>query len=127
MNRDQIEGGIRNIRGRGRSAIGAVTGRVRPQAEGAFDQAAGAVQYAYGRARDAADDLQRDGEHFVEEARHRGRAIAGDLQERGRVYQGEAVRRGRAAAARAEENKAATLMLVAFAAFSAGWLLRRTR
>ncbi|MCJ2034783.1 CsbD family protein [Methylobacterium sp. J-068] len=127
MNRDQIEGGIRNIRGRGRSALGAVTGRVRPQAEGAFDQAAGAVQYAYGRARDAADDLHRDGTQFVEEARHRGRAIADDLQERGRTYQGEAVRRGRVVAARADENKGTTLLLVALAAFGAGWLMRRTR
>jgi len=127
MNRDQIEGGIRNIRGRGRSAIGAVTGRVRPQAEGAFDQAAGAVQYAYGRARDAADDLHRDGSHLVDEARHRGRAIADDLQERGRTYQGEAVRRGQAVVSRADENKGTTLLLVAAAAFGAGWLLRRVR
>jgi uncharacterized protein YjbJ (UPF0337 family) len=127
MNRDQIEGGIRNIRGRGRSALGAVTGRVRPQAEGAYDQAAGAVQYAYGRARDAAHDLQRDGTHLVDEARHRGRAIAGDLQDRSRHYQDEAVRRGRAVARRADENKASTLLLVAAAAFGAGWLLRRAR
>lgn len=127
MNRDQIEGGFRNIRGRGRSAIGAVTGRVRPQAEGAFDQAAGAVQYAYGRARDAADDLHRDGTHLAHEARHRGRAIAGDLQDRAQVYRGEAVRRGRAVAHRAEENKGTTLLLVAAAAFGAGWLLRRAR
>ncbi|MGU3360464.1 CsbD family protein [Methylobacterium sp. M6A4_1b] len=127
MNRDQIEGGIRNIRGRGRSALGAVTGRVRPQAEGAYDQAAGAVQYAYGRARGTADDLHRDGAHLVDEARHRSRAIAGDFQKRGRIYQNEAVRRGRTVARRADENKAATLILVAAAAFSTGWLLRRTR
>jgi uncharacterized protein YjbJ (UPF0337 family) len=125
MNRDQIDGGLRNIKGRGQSALGAVTGRVRPQAEGAFEQAAGAVQYAYGRARDAADDLQRDGEHLVDEARHRGRAFAEDLQERGRAYQDEAVRRGRAVANRADENKGTTLLLVAVAAFGAGWLLRR--
>jgi hypothetical protein len=104
-----------------------VTGRVRPQAEGAYDQAAGAVQYAYGRARDAAHDLQRDGTHLVDEARHRGRAIAGDLQDRSRHYQDEAVRRGRAVARRADENKASTLLLVAAAAFGAGWLLRRAR
>ena len=127
MNRDQIEGGIRNIRGRGRTALGAVTGRVRPQAEGAYDQAAGAVQSAYGRARTAADEIHRDGAHLIDGARHRSRAIAGDLQDRGRLYQDEAVRRSRAVALRADENKGTTLLLVAAAAFGAGWLLRRTR
>ncbi|RZK76744.1 MAG: CsbD family protein, partial [Methylobacterium sp.] len=54
-------------------------------------------------------------------------AIAGDLQDHSRLYQDEAVRRSRAVALRADENKGTTLLLVAAAAFGAGWLLRRTR
>jgi uncharacterized protein YjbJ (UPF0337 family) len=33
-NRDQIEGGLRHLKGRGQTAYGAVAGRARPQAEG---------------------------------------------------------------------------------------------
>lgn len=127
MNRDKFEGGIRNLRGRGKTALGAVTGRPRQQVEGAFDQAAGAAQHAYGRARETAHELRRDGRHLADEASERGRAIAGDLQDRGRQYGNEAVRRGRAVAERADDNKGATLLLVAAAAFGLGWLLRRTR
>jgi uncharacterized protein YjbJ (UPF0337 family) len=127
MNRDKFEGGIRNLRGRGKTAFGAVTGRPRQQMEGAFDQAAGAAQQAYGRARETAYDLQRDGRRLADEAAERGRAIAGDLQDRGQHYRNEAVRHGRAAAERAEDNKGATLVLVAAAAFGLGWLMRRTR
>ena len=127
MNRDKLEGGIRHLRGRGKTAFGAIAGRPRQQVEGAFDQAAGAAQHAYGRARDTAHDLQRDGRHLADEALGRGRAIADDVQERGRYYGDEAVRRGRAVAAQAEENKGATLLLVAAAAFGLGWLMRRSR
>lgn len=127
MNRDKIEGGIRHIRGRGKTAFGAIAGRPRQQVEGAFDQAAGAAQHAYGRARETAYDLQRDGRHLADEALGRGRAIAEDVQERGRHYGDEALRRGRAVATQAEENKGATLLLVAAAAFGLGWLMRRSR
>ncbi|NEU10524.1 CsbD family protein [Methylobacterium sp. BTF04] len=127
MNRDKFEGGVRNLRGRGKTALGAVTGRPRQQLEGAFDQAAGAAQHAYGRARDTAHDFQRNGRHFADEASERGRAIAGDLQDRGRHYGNEAVRRGRAVAERADDNKGVTLLVVAAAAFGLGWFMRRTR
>ena len=51
MNRDQIEGGLRHLKGRGQTAFGAVAGRARPQAEGAVNQVLGGAQYAYGRGR----------------------------------------------------------------------------
>ncbi|GJE59302.1 CsbD family protein [Methylobacterium trifolii] len=145
MNRDHIEGGIRNLRGRAKTALGAVGGSPRPQVEGAIDQAAGAAQYAYGRARDTARDLRRDGEHLVDEARERGQAlaedltergrhyrgrgqaIAGDVAERGRHYRARAEQHGRAVAQRAEDNKATTLAVVAAVAFGLGWLLRPSR
>ena len=75
MNRDQIEGGIRNIRGRGRTALGALGGNARPQVAGAYEQVAGVAQSAYGRARDRAEHLQRDGRDFAAAARERGRAL----------------------------------------------------
>jgi uncharacterized protein YjbJ (UPF0337 family) len=134
MNRDQIEGGLRHLRGRGRTAIGAVTGRPRQQIDGAVDQVAGALQHGYGRARETADGLHRDGSQFIDETRSRGRAIAGDVREqaedlrrRGRDYRDEAVRRGRTIAARADDNQGTTLLMVAAAAFATGWLMRRTR
>jgi uncharacterized protein YjbJ (UPF0337 family) len=134
MNRDQIEGGLRHLRGRGRTAFGAVTGRPRQQIDGAVDQVAGALQHGYGRARERADDLHRDGSQFVDTARNRSRALADDVQERadglrrrGRDYRAEAARRGRAIAARADDNRGTTLLMVAAAAFATGWLVRRTR
>ena len=127
MNRDRIEGGIRHIRGRAKAAVGAVTGHPMSQVDGAIDQVAGAAQYAYGQARDTARDLRRDGEHMTYEARDRGRALADETRERGQRYRDEAVHRGRAVVRRAEDNKTATLLLVAAAAFSFGWLARRTR
>lgn len=138
MNRDHIEGGIRHLRGRVKTAAGAVGGRPRPQVEGAFDQAAGAAQYAYGRARDTVQDLRRDGEHLLEEGRTRGRALADDASERGhaladgvvergRHYRGRAERHGRALAKRADDNRGMTVALVAAVAFGLGWLMRPTR
>lgn len=80
MNRDRLEGGIRHIRGRLKTATGAVSGDPARQVEGAFDQAAGAAQHTYGRARESIHDLRRDGEHLYEEGRERARALAGDAR-----------------------------------------------
>lgn len=116
MNRDRFEGGIRNLRGRAKTAVGAVGGSPRPQVEGAFDQAAGAAQHAYGRARETARTLAHDGEHLLDEAASRGRH-----------YRGRAEHHGRHIARRADENRGTTLALVAFAAFGLGWLASRGR
>ena len=138
MNSDHIEGGIRNLRGRAKSAVGAVGGKPSPQVEGAIDQAAGAAQYAYGRARDTVHDLRRDGEHLIEQGRARGRALSDDVSERGhaiadealergRHYRGRAEHHGRALAKRADDNKTATIAIVAVVAFWLGWLMRPAR
>jgi uncharacterized protein YjbJ (UPF0337 family) len=113
MNRDQIEGGLRHIKGRGQTALGAVSGRVRPQAEGAFNQVVGGAQYAYGRGRRVAEDLTHD-----------GAALAGEIEKRGREAYGEARHRGRAALRRAESHPTETVLAVAGLAFVAGWLLK---
>ncbi len=145
MNRDHIEGGIRNLRGRAKTAAGAVLGRPSPQVEGAIDQVAGAAQVAYGRARDTAEDYVRDGRHLAHEARHRaqdarerahelyeeveqrGRDLYEQAGERSRHYRRRAERHGRALAARADDNRLATLAIVGAVAFGLGLLMRRDR
>jgi len=116
MNSDRLEGGIRHLRGRVKTATGALRGAPGRQAEGAFDQAAGAAQYAYGRARALAD-----------EARSRGEAFADEAYERGRHVRSRAVHHGRDIARRADDNRATTLALVAAVAFGIGWLARPNR
>jgi uncharacterized protein YjbJ (UPF0337 family) len=134
MNRDHFEGGVRHLKGRAKTAAGAVRGRPGTQFEGAYDQAVGAAQYAYGEARDAVHDLRDGGEHLLEEGRARfrqasdhGQAMADEAIERGQHYRDRAVRHGRHLAARADENRGATLALVAAVAFGLGWLSRPTR
>lgn len=135
MNKDRMEGGIRHLRGRVKTAVGALSGQPGRQVEGAYDQAAGAAQYAYGRARETAHDLRRDGEHLYEEGRDRARALADEARSRGEAFAGEAVQRGRYVRSRAEhhgreiarradENRATTLALVAAVAFGFGLLMR---
>jgi uncharacterized protein YjbJ (UPF0337 family) len=134
MNRDHFEGGLRHLRGRAKTAAGAVRGRAGDQFDGAYDQATGAAQYAYGEARDAVRDLRHGGEHLVEEGRTRFRqvsershALADEAIERGQQYRDQAVRHGRTLARRADESRGTTLALVAAMAFGLGWLARPTR
>ncbi|MCJ2013736.1 CsbD family protein [Methylobacterium sp. J-076] len=138
MNRDRMEGGIRHIRGRVKTATGALRGQPGRQVEGALDQAAGAAQYAYGRARETAHDLRRDGEHLYEDGRNRARALADEARSRGEAFADEAVQRGRQVrsqavhhgrdiARRADENRGTTLALVAAVAFGFGLLMRSGR
>ncbi len=127
MNSDRLEGGIRHLRGRVKTATGALRGAPGRQVEGALDQAAGAAQYAYGRARETAHDLRRDGERFYEEARSRGEALADEAYERSRQVRSRAVHHGRKLARRADDNRGTTLALVAAVAFGIGWLARPSR
>ncbi|TGE00732.1 CsbD family protein [Methylobacterium nonmethylotrophicum] len=123
MNRDQIEGGLHNLKGRGQTALGAVSGRARPQAEGALNQVIGGAQYAYGRGRRVAEELSHDGAALAGEIEKRGR----HAYARGREVYGEARHRGRKALRRAETHPTETLLAVAGLAFAAGWLLKGRR
>lgn len=123
MNRDQIEGGLRNIKGRGQTALGAVAGRARPQAEGALNQVIGGAQYVYGRGRRVAEELTHDGSALAHQIETRGR----HAYARGREAYGEARHRGRAALRRAESHPTETVLAVAGLAFLAGWLLKGRR
>ena len=127
MNRDQIRGASRHLKGRAQTAIGGLTGDPARQVRGAVNQVAGGAQYAYGRARDRAEDLIDDGRHLAHEARER----ADDLIADGRHYAGEARRRarthGRQAVWYADSHRTNTLLGLAVLAFAAGWLVRSSR
>ncbi|MFB0492970.1 uncharacterized protein YjbJ (UPF0337 family) [Methylobacterium sp. OAE515] len=131
MNRDQIRGASRHLKGRAQTAIGGITGDPARQVRGAVNQVAGGAQYAYGRARDRAEDLAEDGRHLAEVARaradrpiddgrQRARETARDLSRRGEIY-------GRRAVDTIGRNRTNTLLGLGALAFAAGWLTRRTR
>lgn len=134
MNRDQIRGASRHLKGRAQTALGAIAGDPARQVRGAVNQVAGGAQYAYGRARDQADDLAEDGRHLAHAARARvddlvedgrrlareGRDLAHEARRRGAAY-------GRRAVRYADANRTDTLVGLAVLAFAAGWLARRTR
>ncbi len=56
MNEDRVIGTARNLGGQAQEGFGRVTGDTKTQAEGVFNQAAGAVQDLYGQAKDTAED-----------------------------------------------------------------------
>ncbi len=116
MNRDQIRGASRHLKGRAQTALGGIAGDPARQVRGAVNQVAGGAQYAYGRARDRADGLVEDGRHLARE----GRDLAQEARRRGAAY-------GRRAVRYADANRTDTLVGLAVLAFAAGWLARRTR
>ncbi|SDA34808.1 Uncharacterized conserved protein YjbJ, UPF0337 family [Methylobacterium sp. UNC378MF] len=127
MNRDQISGASRHLKGRAQTALGGLTGDPARQVRGAVNQVAGGAQYAYGRVRDRAEDLAEDGRHLAEAAWTRadhlideGRDRARDVRRRGADY-------GRQAIRTAEANRTNTLLGLAALAFAAGWLVRSAR
>ncbi|GJE37121.1 CsbD family protein [Methylobacterium persicinum] len=127
MNRDQIRGASRHLKGRTQTAIGGLAGDPARQVRGAVNQVAGGAQYAYGRARDRAEDLIDDGRHLAHEARER----ADDLIEDGRHYAQEASRRarthGQQAIRYADSHRTTTLLAFVGVAFALGWLARSSR
>lgn len=131
MNRDQIRGASRHLKGRAQTAIGGITGDPARQVRGAVNQVAGGAQYAYGRARDRAEDLAEDGrhlaevararaDHLIDDGRQRARDTARDLRRRGETY-------GRRAVSTIGRHRTNTLLGLGALAFAAGWLVRRTR
>lgn len=123
MNRDQFEGGLRQLKGRGQTALGAVAGRARPQAEGALNQVLGGARSAYGRGRQVAEGLSQDGAALADDIETHGH----HAYERGREIYDEARHRSRRALRRAEAHPTETLLAVAGLAFAAGWLLKGRR
>lgn len=58
MNKDQFKGKVDNLKGRGKEAVGAVTGNKETEAEGVVERAAGAVREKVG---DVKEKLTGDG------------------------------------------------------------------
>ena len=56
MNRDEIKGKARNLRGRIKEALGSLTGSKRTQAEGMADRASGAAQEGVGKVKREIDE-----------------------------------------------------------------------
>ena len=56
MNRDEIKGKGRNIKGRVKEALGSITGKKRVQAEGMAERVSGAAQEGIGRLERTADN-----------------------------------------------------------------------
>ncbi len=134
MNRDQIRGASRHLKGRAQSAVGALAGDPARQVRGAVNQVAGGAQYAYGQARDRAEDLIDDGRHLAHEARERAEGLIED----GRHYAEEARRQatthgrrvanhGRRAVRYADSHRTSTLLAFVGVAFAFGWLARSSR
>jgi uncharacterized protein YjbJ (UPF0337 family) len=56
MNKDQMEGAVREGVGALKEGAGKLVGDAKTRAEGIYDQAAGAAQRTYGQARDIAEE-----------------------------------------------------------------------
>lgn len=59
MDKDRVEGKLKDIKGRVKRQAGEWSGDEQAQAEGAMDQAEGKVQNAVGKTKDAVRDLNK--------------------------------------------------------------------
>ncbi len=57
QSRDRIEGNLDEVKGRGKSAFGELTGDAQTQSEGEADQASGKLKQGMADVKDKADDL----------------------------------------------------------------------
>lgn len=57
MNKDTIDGNLKQVKGSVKEALGKVTGNKRLEVEGATEKVAGKVQEGVGKTRDAAKDV----------------------------------------------------------------------
>jgi uncharacterized protein YjbJ (UPF0337 family) len=56
MDKDRIEGKMKDVKGRVKRQVGEWTGNAKTEAEGAAEQAKGKIQNAWGKAKDAGRD-----------------------------------------------------------------------
>lgn len=60
MDKDRIVGGAKEVAGKVKSKLGAVTGNEKLEAEGLLDQAEGKIQKGFGKAKDAVREALDD-------------------------------------------------------------------
>jgi len=60
MNKDRVEGKVKDMAGRAERQVGEWTGDTEKQADGTMKQAEGKVQNAWGKVKDAAKDAAND-------------------------------------------------------------------
>ena len=66
MDRNRIEGKMKQVKGAAKDALGGMTGNARQQASGKLDKAAGRVQETYGKVKDEVRASARKGEENIE-------------------------------------------------------------
>jgi uncharacterized protein YjbJ (UPF0337 family) len=110
MDNDRVKGTVSQVGGKMKEAAGDLTGDEGLQAEGSYDQMAGATQRAYGRAKDTVKDVARHGQDYV-----------GRVGEVGSSYYDDSMR---AMERRIEERPLNSVMAAAAIGFAVGWLFR---
>jgi uncharacterized protein YjbJ (UPF0337 family) len=60
MNKDKIEGGVKDVAGKAQQKVGELTGSEEQQIKGLKNQAEGKIQKGVGNVKDALDDAKRD-------------------------------------------------------------------
>lgn len=59
MNKDTVEGNLKQVKGSVKEALGKVTGNTRLEADGATEKVAGKAQEALGETKEAADNVAK--------------------------------------------------------------------
>lgn len=67
VDKDRVEGALRETGGRAERALGDLVGDTKTQSQGAVDQLAGAAQNAYGQAKEAVRSIAADAPDYVDQ------------------------------------------------------------
>lgn len=130
MNKDRIEGGFRETVGNLKSSAGRMAGDEQVQAEGAYDQAAGAAQNAYGRVKDAVDEGANKLAGAVATGIDRAKKVAGSA-DAGQIAQNTydqardmAAQGADVVASQVRSSPLNSLLALGGVAFLLGWMMR---
>ncbi|WP_445191846.1 CsbD family protein [Sphingomonas sp. Tas61C01] len=113
MNQDEIEGGVRYVKGKIEKNVGDVASSASWQADGIVNQVAGGAQNLYGRAKDHVEDLIDDAPGMLQEAGDRARHVAS----RGRDVANEQMK----------QNPWALAAVVGVVGYAISWLIHGKR
>ena len=83
MDDNQIEGAARDLGGKAQEMAGKLTGDTKMKADGAYDQAAGTAQKAFGQVKEAVRDYGGDyGSQLLDQIEDAGDALADQIDQR---------------------------------------------